>query len=301
MSDVLFLCMSSYIALLVGGSLALFRALRLYDGAGNIINDARVTDMGFSVGMEVVRKADDAQGKIISISPNTVELQMSSGVHTVSAESFIENKWKQHTPKQDPKALSEWWLSSPHVSLDFVAATVKARITISMQGQYDDFVKHEKSLEIFAKPSKDVQVKKTFAANTLRLPIASPRLEVRPASSKVTGGAVQLGSIQVSGSEDLVVHLVPTVQFPRDGSGGFVNPTWVMRVSTQRDDCNCEISGPKGWEKQYFKGSNSKILLPFVRNFDRVEKGDSLILHRPELAKTEAVETLVPVKKQRTS
>ncbi|CAE7242610.1 unnamed protein product [Symbiodinium microadriaticum] len=247
-------------------------ALRLYDGAGKLVNNARVIDMGFAVGMEVVRKADDAQGKILSISPDTVELQMSSGVCTVSAESFVENKWKKHTPKQEPQTLPDWWLSSPHASADFLATVVKAQVTIALQVQYDEFVKQEKSLEIFVKPSRDVQVKKPFAAQALRMPVASTRLDVRAASSKAPGGAVQLGSIKASGVDDLL------------------------------DECNCEIWGPKGWEKQQLKANSSKIMLPFIRNFIRVEKGDSLILHRPELAKTETVEALVPVKKkQRTN
>ncbi|CAE7256769.1 unnamed protein product [Symbiodinium sp. CCMP2592] len=260
----------------VAGSSAAYMsrgALRLYDGAGNLVNNARVIDMGFAVGMDVVRKADDAQEKIISISPDTVELEMSSGVHTVSAQSFVDNKWKKHTPKQ---------------------------VFIAMQGQYHDFVKHEKSFQILVKPSRDVQALKAFAHGTLRLPVASTRLDVRAASSKAAGGAVQLGCIKGFGSEDMILYVMPVVQLPKDGSGGFLNPSWVMRVSTERDECNCELAGPKGSEKQSLKPGSSKFLLPYVRNFIRIDKGESLVLHRPELAKAETVETLV-LKKQRTS
>ena len=281
------------------------RVLRKYDNTGSPVNNARVRELGFDVGVQVYRKADEVIATVDEIKPEVVTLKMpDDSLVTVSSESFISGKWRRHSEKPQPTLLVDWWTSSPASSPEFLAATIKGRVMLAMLQQYEAW-KHEKSLQIFTKP-KDVQALKVFPSGALQVPIASSRVDVRPSSQDGLQGSIRIGCIKGLG-QDLSVYIVPSVTFPKDNSTGFLNPAWIMKASSEKTECNVELVGPsKTWANQRLDKLTSVVQLPCIKNFRKIDIEDSLVFYRPGLARTEAVEQLVPVnpvakKKAKTS
>ena len=130
------------------------RVLRKYDNTGSPVNNARVRELGFDVGVQVIRKADEVIATVEEIKPEVVTLKMpDDSLVTVSSESFISGKWRRHSEKPQPTLLVDWWTSSPASSPEFLAATIKGRVMLAMLQQYEAW-KHEKSLQIFTNPSR---------------------------------------------------------------------------------------------------------------------------------------------------
>ena len=270
-----------------------------------MLNNARVTDLGFEAGQDVVRKADGVVAKIDKITPDFVHLISAEDGALVraSAEAFVNGKWKKHHPKAEPQVLEGWTAFSPGNSQEILCSVIKGAVFKAMLDQYYEF-KHEDAIQVFLKPSRDVKVCKGFKCNQLRLPCATSRLEIKSPGDKVAQGALPLGNIKVANGKDLTMFMIPVVQMPKvDGAVGFVNPAWVMRSTTVHDEANMELSGSgrSGWQNQQLHNPSSKITLPTIRNFKALSEGDSLVLYRPELAKTEDVEELQPLAKRRKS
>ena len=281
------------------------RSLRIFDSHGVLLNNARVTDLGFEVGQDVLRKADGVVAKIDKITPDFVHLisAQDGALVRASSESFVTGKWKKHVPKADPQLLEGWAAYSPGNSQEMLCSVIKGAVFKAMLEQYYEF-KHEDAIQIFLKPSRDVKVCKGFQCHHLKLPCATSRLEIKSQGDKVAQGALQLGKLKVGTGKDLIMFMTPVVQMPKvDGAVAFVNPAWVMRTTTDRDEANMELSGSgrSGWSNQQLHNPSSKIALPIIRNFKALSEGDSLVLYRPDLAKSEVVEELQPLAKRRKS
>ena len=73
-----------------------------------------------------------------------------------------------------------------------------------------------------------------------------------------------------------------------------------MKTGSEKDDCNMEVVGPnKTRSKQRLDKMNASIHLPSVKNFRKIEVDESPVLYRPDLARSEAIEKLVPLKPKR--
>ena len=164
--------------------------------------------------------------------------------------------------------------------------------------QYAEF-KQEKLLDIYVKPSKEVRVTKAVDAQVLKIPVTSTRVDIRKSDQDPPHGGLLLGKVAAL-DMDYLVYLLPTFQAPKNGgSGGFLSPARAMKVSADRSECNMELKGPsKVWNRQKLSAEKAELLLPVVTNFQKLAKGDSLVLFRPELAKAEPVEALQPVAKR---
>eukprot|EP00439_Symbiodinium_sp_Y106_P081667 s1148_g20.t2 len=87
----------------------------------------------------------------------------------------------------------------------------------------------------------------------------------------------------------------------------FTNRTSLEQASSEKTECNVELVGPsKTWANQRLDKLTSAVQLPCIKNFRKIDIEDSLVFYRPGLARTEAVEQLVPVnpvakKKAKTS
>ncbi|CAE7265657.1 unnamed protein product, partial [Symbiodinium microadriaticum] len=208
-------------------------ALRKYDDAGAPVNNARVVELGFDKGVQVIRKADEVVAVVEEIQPDKVTLKLASDGSL--------GKWKKHTDKSQPIQVGEWWESSPCASPDFLISTVKGRVMLSMLQQYEAF-KHEKALQIFSKP-REVKSLKAFAVGALQVPICTNRVDIRPSSQAGSQGAILIGSMKGAGA-DMSVYIVPSVTFPKDGNIGFISPAWCMKASCDKEECNCEVSAP---------------------------------------------------------
>ena len=281
------------------------RALRKYDDVGAPVNNARVLELGFDKGVQVIRKADEVVAVIEEILPDRVILKLVSdgSLVTSSSAAFINGKWKKHSEKTQPTELEQWWASSPSASPEFLAATIKGRVLLAMLQQWEGF-KHEKSLQVFSKP-KDVKSLRAFPVGALTVPITTSRVDIRPSAQAGLQVAIMIGSMKGAGP-DMAVYILPTVSFPKDTNIGFVSPAWVMKASCDKDECNVELANPsKNWNKQKLEKLTATIHLPFLKNFRKIEAEDSLILYRPDLAKVDDIEKLQPVtpapKKARTS
>ena len=262
--------------------------------------NARVLDLGFSVGMGVIRKADEVEAKIHAIEADEVHLMLSDGqVVRVSSDSFVSGKWKVHKPKQEPVPLADWSKHAPSHSVDLLLAGMKGVVISALRLQYQDF-KAEKFLEVYIKPSKNVCVTKAFSAASLKIPVTTTRVEIRRADQDAPHAGILAGKVALPDHSEAFVYLLPSFVAPKDdGSIGFLSPAWAMRVSSERSECNMEIRGPsKAWHKQKLSTDVSAVSLPVVTNFQQLSAGESLVLFRPELAKAEPVEALQPVAKK---
>ena len=277
----------------------LLRAIRQFDQDGKLVNNCRMLELGFEVGLHVIRKADEVETTIEDIMADEIQLVLADGkVVRVSSESFVAGKWKAHKPKQEPVPLMDWWKHSPKNCPDFALAGVRGMVMTKLMHQYGDF-KQEKLVDIYVKPSKEVRVTKALDAEVLRIPVTSARVDIRKSGQDPPHGGLLLGKVAAV-DMDYLVYVLPAFQPPKDGgSGGFLSPAWAMKVSADRSECNMELKGPsKVWSRQKLSAEKADLLLPVVTNFRKLAKGDSLVLFRPELAKAEPVEALQPVAKR---
>ncbi|CAE7698797.1 unnamed protein product [Symbiodinium sp. CCMP2592] len=282
---------------LVAGSVYAW-TLRLYDDTGKLLSNSRVVDLGFQPGKEVIRKADDVKGTIIEITADKVRLKLTNGKeYEASSQSFVDNKWKIFVPKVDPVLFKEWTKYGPLRSEEFVISVIKGLAYRCMYDQYESLKVDD--LDVFLKPSKDVQVKKSYNTNILKLPIATARVHV---GETVPAGAVQLAVLAAGASSKVtqVMSMQGYFQGPKtDSSQGFINPVWLMKSTTDRNEANMELHWTsKAASSQKLTCKSASMVLPIVRNFVKLDAGDSLVLWRPEMGKTETIETLQPVTKK---
>ena len=259
------------------------------------MNNARVVELGFDKGVQVIRKADEVVAVIEEILPDKVILKLGGdgSLVTSSAAAFINGKWRKHSEKAQPSELEQWWASSPSASPEFVAATIKGRVLLAMLQQWEGF-KHEKSLQVFSKP-KEVKSLKAFPVGALAVPITTTRVDIRPSAQAGLQGAIMIGGMKGAGPE-MSVYILPSVSFPKDSNIGFVSPAWCMKASSDKEECNMELVSPnKTWNKQSLEKMTASIHLPLIKNFRKIQAEDSLILYRPDLAKADDIEKLEPV------
>ena len=284
--------------------------LRVYDSSGVIVNNARVKDLGFDVGQMVLRKADGFIGKIDKITAEYVHLLGDDGTLVrASSETFVEGRWRQHVAKPEAVVLEEWFRYSPLHASDVAASIVKGAVHHAMIEQYKEFCKWEKQMMIYIKPTRDVQVLADFKPRGLKIPVATPKVEIKPVGWPQSQGAIQIatyGPMAGESVEGYVVYILPYFALPKDGLlGGSVNPAWIMKTSSNMDDCNMEVVGStakKEWWTQSLNPHACKVAhLPVLKNSRALKAGESLVLFRPESAKTEEVEQLQPLAKRRKS
>ena len=286
------------------------RVLRVYDSSGVIVNNARVKDLGFDVGQVVFRKADGFIGKIDKITAEYVHLLGDDGTLVrASSETFVEGRWRQHVAKPEAVVLEEWFRYSLLHASDVAASIVKGAVHHAMIEQYKEFCKWEKQMMIYIKPTRDVQVLADFKPRALKIPVATPKVEIKPVGWPQSQGSIQVatyGPMAGESVEGYVVYILPYSALPKDGLlGGSVNPAWIMKTSSNTDDCNMEVVGStskKEWWTQSLNPHACKVShLPVLRNSRALKAGESLVLFRPESAKTEEVEQLQPLAKRRKS
>ncbi|CAE7534678.1 unnamed protein product [Symbiodinium sp. CCMP2592] len=273
-------------------------SLRVYDDTGKLVSNSRVVDLGFQPGKEVIRRADDMKATIIEISADKVRLKLQDGKeYEASSEAFVENKWKMYVPKIEPVLFKGWSKFSPLRSEEFSIAVIKGLVFRSMYEQYETLQVDD--LDVFLKPGKNVQVKKGYNINILKLPIATAKVHV---GDTVPAGAVQLAAL-AAGPSNKTTHLMSMqayFQGPKtESSPGFINPVWVMKSTSDRDEANMELHwASKASSNQKLTCKSTTMILPIVRNFVKLDAGDSLVLWRPDMAKNEEIEVLQPVSKK---
>ncbi|CAE7368193.1 unnamed protein product [Symbiodinium sp. CCMP2456] len=275
------------------------KSLRVYDDTGKLVSNSRVVDLGFKAGNEVIRKADDMKGTIMEITADKVRLKLTDGKeYEASSQSFVDNKWKMYVPKAEPVLFKEWTKFSPLRSEDFSIAVVKGIVFQSMHEQYETLKVDD--LDVFLKPSKNVQVKKSYNINILKLPIATAKVTI---AETVPAGAVQLAVLAVGTSQKGThrISMQAHFQAPKTESSqqGFINPVWLMKSTTDRDEANMELHWTsKSASNQKLTCKSASMILPIVRNFVKLEAGDDLVLWRPDTGKTDVIEALEPVTKK---
>ncbi|CAE7536952.1 unnamed protein product [Symbiodinium necroappetens] len=274
-------------------------SLRVYDETGKPVSNSRVVDLGFQPGNEVIRKADDMKGTIMEISAESVRLRLTDGQeYLASSQSFVDGKWKQHVQKAEPVLFKDWRKYDPVHSTEFTIGVVKGVVFHSMYEQYETLKVDD--LDIFLKPTKNVQVKKSYNINILKLPIATARVNV---GETVPAGAVQLAVLAAGATnkETHKIYMQAHFQGPKTDSSqqGFINPVWLMKSTTDRDEANMELHWTsKTSMNQKLTCKSASMTLPIVRNFVKLDAGDSLVLWRPDMGKSESIEVLEPVKKK---
>ena len=274
------------------------RSLRVFDKEGRLLSNSLVVDAGFSVGMQVVRKADEVSGTIVDISADKVKLRLAGGkLREASSEAFVQGKWKKYNPKTEPVKLN-WWPCSPLSSQDFVHAAVKGYLLSFLHEQFEELMKAtRKQVEVYVKPGKDVKVTSQFGVGALKLSVATNRVDFRLEGESLLQGAIRVGLTKGVGpnmKQQFVVSILPAFN-----AQNFANPAWAMKCSADREEANMELRGPNnGWDKQRLGCSTASIALPVFENYKALEAGESLIYFSPHTRASHDVETLTPVSKK---
>ena len=255
--------------------------IREIDTHGTITNKVElVSAKGFYVGQRIQRKADHMEATIRSIGNDSVQLNVNGEVLKASSDSFLQGLWKEVAVKRDPLAL-DWSKSSVVKSFDFKWACMKGLILEAMRNQFNAIKIEDLAVYI----PRDVKAEKPFAIGKLILPCCTNKvslIEGDDSAGLVIGTFVKkkvvLGSCN---------------QFPKDDDAGCLNPFWICKTSPDKEKCNM-VFHVKMVE---FKMS-ADCTLPVMKNFKKVEAGDSLVVHQPDTSKKSQVEELQPVLKR---
>lgn len=145
-------------------------------------------EAGFTIGMTVKRKSDDVQGEIKSMSGSQVILLVEGAEKTASSESFLNGDWKQVRCKPEAEEFIDWMKFQPSCSEEFFLAAMKGKVIHHL---FTKCVDQPKEIQIYEKP-RSVYATKNFPAKSLKMPLSSFRVDIRP-DEKCVVGAVCLG------------------------------------------------------------------------------------------------------------
>ena len=250
--------------------ICLSRSVHLLDDHGNAVTGARVRSRGFDVGQRVERKADGASGVITEITAEHVVLQTAGGqLKEATAEGFVEGLWQ----KRDGARLGH----SRRPRLGGIPALPPA---------FPDL----RSPQAAARGSREIRALQDFAAKGLVMPVTTTRVDIKREEDAEHGAGLIIGKV-VWNTIKFVLVLQPATVWPTSSGEGFVNPAWVMKTTTSREEANMEVSFPAG------KKGKEPFQLPVIRNFCKVTQDSVLVLHRK--AKEQEPEELKPVPKKR--
>ena len=252
------------------------------DDKGEVTNrPALIGAMGFFIDQKVIRKKDKQEAVIRKIGNDTVQLDVAGELHTVSSTSFLDGDWKEVAVKRDPSAF-DWVNSSIVKSPDFTWACMKGHILESMRKQFNDF----KMEHLAVYNPRDVKAAKPFAIGKLILPCCTHKV------SLIEGDDV--AGLVIGKFETKHVVIGSCNQFPKDDhEKGCISPFWSVRTNPDKEKCNMSVH-VKVVELKF----SSELNLPIMKNFKKVEAGESLVLHQADVKKA-PVEELQPLKRQR--
>ncbi|CAE7242174.1 unnamed protein product [Symbiodinium sp. CCMP2592] len=238
---------------------------------------SRLKSAGYEVGMHVLRKTDSSTGKIKGMTASEVTLDVEGHDVKVSAESFLKGEWRQVNLKGESVAV-EFVGSLPVNSVDFQIAQCKARILDRMTAQEATGAAHYGNLELYLKPSKNVQATKRFEKGELVLIPSTHKIDLkRPGSA--SSGAVVAGLVDIEG-ETYEIALSSCLQ-PLHASKPVLHPFWCMRTSTVSAECNLELFPRNHTSKKFKMDSDAVWNIPMAKSTKVINEGDSLVLWKP--------------------
>ena len=166
--------------------------LRSLDASGNITNSSMITDQGYQVGQLVKRKADDTEGVIKTIGPQSVTLVVGGVEKLASAISFVNLEWKVVNQKPDAVKYDDWQDDLPHKSSVFFAQATKAKVSVMMYQRAIKEAKMWDHLEVYSKP-RDVVATKHYKRGDLKLDLISTKVDMRRSSEAIPSSGILMG------------------------------------------------------------------------------------------------------------
>ena len=271
--------------------ICLSRSVHLLDDHGNAVTGARVRSRGFDVGQRVERKADGASGVITEITAEHVVLQTAGGqLKEATAEGFVEGLWQKATERQAPEMVHDWATRAGPASVEFQRCLLRSQIFEALRQQHEDLMPDLADAVSVSQKPREIRALQDFAAKGLVVPVTTTRVDIKREEDAEHGAGLIIGKV-VSNTIKFVLVLQPATVWPTSSGEGFVNPAWVMKTTTSREEANMEVSFPAG------KKGKEPFQLPVIRNFCKVTQDSVLVLHRK--AKEQEPEELKPVPKKR--
>ena len=266
-----------------------------FDQKGGITNLKEILKAkGWEIGMKVIRKADKMQGEVIEIENDAVTVRhVDASEWKYSPQSFLEGKWKELVAKAPPTLVD--WTKCPVIDSPEVASQrLKGWILHCMAEQWADKMKDTGSIEVQCNP-KNVRVTKNFATGKLILPCATSRILLE----KQEGDA---GGLVIGTFDSLRVVLAGSTVFPREAEPGkppppkgSINPFWIVKATEKKDDANMQLITVN--QNRELK-LDTEVALPIMKNFKKIDAGDSLLVFSSELSKKRLQDVETPVPKR---
>ncbi|CAE7410343.1 unnamed protein product, partial [Symbiodinium microadriaticum] len=226
--------------------------------------------------LKTARKTDGSTGKIQGMTASEVTLDVEGHVVTVPAESFLKGEWRQVNNKGESVAV-EFVGSLPVNSVDFQIAQCKARILERMTAQEATGAAHYGSLELYLKPSKNVQATKRFEKGELVLIPSTHKIDLRRPGS-ASSSAVVAGLVDIEG-DTYEIALGSCVQ--TQASKPVLHPFWCIKTSTVPAECNLELFPRNHTSKKFKMDSDAVWNIPMAKSTKVINEGDSLVLWKP--------------------
>ena len=265
-----------------------------------MVQDSGFEAKGFSKGLNVVRKADEQEAVIEKWTAEKVYLLLpDSSRATASMSSFLTGQWKPQKSQEVPVPLHNWQRCLPNHSADWHLARMKAHAVLAIQQACESRYKDMKHLDVFVHKSRGVVAKKGFGIGELVLPPCSYKLDVRlKEEDKLLSSGICLGScnLKMRGkSVAATMTLQSCLVVPADDhAAGFISPFWLMKTSSDEDECNMRMD--RVFTAEDMMTSVEKLVVPMAKSTAEISKGDPLILFQPAKER-KAVEELNIVSK----
>ena len=162
--------------------------LREVNEHGDIVGPARMRDHGWEVGMAVVRKADDLQAVISSMSDASVTLKLASEKFvTASVDSFLQNQWKVHKSSTEEEMATWNW---PRDNVEFEKSSFKCHVMACMWAEA--IMWDRPCTKVFAKPKK-VVAELDFPIGKMKIPFIANKVDLKEESELLPVSCIHIG------------------------------------------------------------------------------------------------------------
>ena len=249
-----------------------------------------LAELGFQVGMHVMRKADKVKGQITQMTGNLVTLEVHDGPITgtaqISADGFRKGQWKVSKEQEKPLEIESCHTYSAFSkSKDISLKIVQGKVAAALMAHEEKFEDCLHGLKLVLKPSRDVVTTKRFSKGQLTLVPMTPKIIV---TDQPSAGMVSLGKV-----DGLKIFLMPCFVGPdKDGNyeDCFLPPFWGVRTTHDIEKANVE------WHNVMDEGkANSNLKITLLKNTKEIAEKETLLRYVSKKERVEELDELVPV------
>ena len=249
-----------------------------------------LAELGFQVGMHVMRKSDKVKGQIVQMTGNQVTLDVHDGPITgtaqISADGFRKGQWKISKEREKPLEIESCeTYSALCQSKDICLKIVQGKVAAALMAAEEKFQDSLKGLKLVLKPCRDIVATKRFSKGQLTLVPVTPKIVV---TDQPSAGMVSLGKV-----DGFKIFLMPCFVGPdKDGNyeDCFLPPFWGVRTTHDIEKANVE------WHNVMEEGkANNQVKITLLKNTKEIEEKETLLRYVAKKERAEELEDFVPV------